>query len=257
MCLVRKLPHATGKILTLTLILGWKPVTRVGPDYNQGDEKWPSSPKGETVGYLGKDTPTSKDGRKSRALRTTAREGGKAAPGGVRSARTPEGPRTGVTSFERLRRWGADDSRLQEGGRHSPCAARPAAVRPTPAVKVPSGPLPEPHGQQGPRLPLRMWEGGLHGIPPHGPDDAASPRRPGRAWGRVPCRRTQASARPPPPRPAAPTSNVLRPSVPARRSTGHAAARGTMGLVVPVGRKPRSRVWLSSYESRAHSPEVT
>lgn len=79
--------------------------------------------------------------------------------------------------------------------------------------------------------------GGLHGIPPHRPEDAASPRRPGRAWGRVPCRRTQASARPPPPWPAAPTSNVLRPSVPARRSTGHAAAQGTMGLVVPARRK--------------------
>lgn len=79
-------------------------------------------------------------------------------PGGARSARTPEGPGTGVTSFERLRQGGADDSRLQEGGRHSPCAARPAAVRPTPAVKVPSGPLPKPHG---PRLPLRMWEGGV------------------------------------------------------------------------------------------------
>lgn len=78
-------------------------------------------------------------------------------PGGARSARTPEGPGTGVTSFVRLRQGGADDSRLQEGGRHSPCAARPAAVRPTPVVKVPSGPLPEPHG---PRLPLRMWERG-------------------------------------------------------------------------------------------------
>lgn len=57
------------------------PLWSVGPDYKQGDKKWPASPKGETVGYFGKDTRTSKDGRKSRALRTTAREGEKQCQG--------------------------------------------------------------------------------------------------------------------------------------------------------------------------------
>lgn len=233
------------------------PPWSVGPDYNLGDKKWPSSPKGETVDYFGKDTPTSKDGRKSRALRTTAREGEKRRQG-----------EWGLPGLLKDPGQGWPLSRGSGGGAlTTPACKREAATHrarraplpsdPRPRWRCPPAPSRSPTANRDPGYLSGCGRGGLHGIPPHGPEDAASPRRPGRAWGRVPCRRTQANARPPPPRPAAPTSNVLRPSVPARRSTGHAAARGTMGLVVPARRKPRSRVWLSSYESRAHSPEVT
>lgn len=62
--------------------------------------------------------------------------------------------------------------------------------------------------------------GALHGIPPHGPEESCLGKATRRAWGRGPCRRTRANARPPAPRPAAPTSNALRPSAPARRAAG-------------------------------------
>lgn len=108
--------------------------------------------------------------------------GCKTAPGGMRFARTTDGPGTEVTSVDCSRRRvrSADDSRRQEGGRGRSSAARSAAVRHTPAVKVPSSPLPKPHSKHGPRLPLRTW-GRLHGFPSKGPLGAASAGRPGQA----------------------------------------------------------------------------
>lgn len=206
-------------------MLRWKPITvclpqEYGLTTSKAIRNGPSLPKVKLIVIFERTQQLART--EEQGVKDHNARGCKTAPGGAKAARTPEGPRTGVTSFDRPQRWALECWRLPPAGRRPPHTVRGAPrCRQTPARG--EGALWPP-----PEAPLRTWTqatsqdvgGGLHGIPPHGPEEAASARRPGQAWCRVRCHKTQANARPPPPRPAAPTSNVLRPTVPARRSTG-------------------------------------
>lgn len=183
------------------------------------------------------------------------------APGGESFARTSGGPRTGVTSFDHPLPQEVGVGALatparQEGGRDRPSAARSAAVRHTPAVKVPSGPLPKPHCEHGPRLPLRMCWGRSPRLPAAQAGRSCLSRvtRPSVGQAVEPRVRQTLGLHPSgQPRPLATCSDPRCPLA-GPKARHRARNHGTRSSDTE---EAAFRVWPSSYWSRAHSPEVT